>query len=168
MKTKKYLPLFCAALLSVSAFCGCGAEETTQDDPAVSQMEEETPEQYALGEVLSIEDTTVTLALRNGMGREKPEGEPPADGDMPEKPAGDIPEKPENIDGEKPDDMPERPEDKTTVSVDLSAFDTVDASAVAVGDLLSVTLDSEGGVLSVEPADLSEMPEMPERPSENE
>lgn len=165
MKVKKYLPLFCAALLSVSAFCGCGAEETTQDDPVISQTEEETPEQYALGEVLSIEDTTVTLALRNGMGREKPEGEPPANGDIPEMPDG---EKPNDM-PEKPDgDMPERPDGETTVSVDLSAFDTVDASALAVGDLLSVTLDSEGGVLSVEPADLSEMPEMPEKPSEKE
>lgn len=162
MKTKKYLPLFCAALLSVSAFCGCGAEETDpQNDPVISQTEEEVPEQYALGEVLSIEDTTVTLALRNGMGREKPEGEPPADRDMPEKPDG---EKPDDM-PERPDDIPERPDGETTVSVDLSAFDTVDVSALAVGDLLSVTLDSEGGVLSVEPADLSELPE---RPSDKE
>lgn len=162
MKTKKYLPLFCAALLSVSAFCGCGTEETVQDDPIISQEEEETPERYALGEVLSIEDTTVTLILRNNMGQEKPEGEPPADReDMPEMPDGDMPEKPENTDGEKPDDMPEKPAGETTVSVDLSVFDTVDASEVAVGDLLSVTLDNEGGVLSVEMADLSEMPEKP-------
>lgn len=189
MKKKKYTALLCAAVLTCGAFL-CGCSSTEAETEATQTTEAEMTQPMTMGEITAIDGTTVTLALRGGRGgmggemgerpempegMEKPDGEAPEgmekpDGDMPEmkegqepsaRPEGELPEGMEKPDGDMPENM-EMPEEQT-ITIDLSAFDTVNVEELAVGDMLSVELDADGNVLSVAAVALSQMPEMGEK-----
>lgn len=188
MKMKKQLTLFCTALLTIGSVCGCSSSaasmDATQSDTGIN---EELSQPMTLAEITAIDGTTVTLQLLGGRGGrgmgenpqapddaerpdmpegaerpEKGEGQQPPDmetGERPEIPEGSAPpekEHPEMSNEQKaPNDAPPASEPMT---VDLSAFDAIDITELAVGDFLSLTMDSEGNVTAIEKADLPEMP----------
>ncbi len=174
---KKHLTLFCTVLLSFSGLCGCSSAEPAADTSQATetnQIEQPT----TIGEITAIDDTTVTISLR---GSKQPAGERPeiSAGEMPEMPEG---ERPNGGKGEKPDipegEMPEPPEGERpnggkpdftekTITVDLSAFDTIDANSAEIGDLLELELSEDDTVLSVKKADLSQMPDISDKGDSN-
>ena len=168
MKKKKYLALLCAAVLACGAFfCGCASATTETEANTAQTTETEAPKPMMMGEITAIDGTTVTLQLRGGRGGigEKGEApEKPTDDEKPElKEDKERPEGENPVDGKRPESMPEA----ETITVDLSAFDTVNAEELAVGDMLSVEMDADGNVTAVATVDLSQMPERPEGKPEN-
>lgn len=183
MKMKKQLTLFCAALLTIGSVCGCGTEkapeDTTQQDAVLNK---ETAAPDVLAEITAIDGTTVTLRrLGGGQGMENFEmeenpsmaddgerPEPPETGEKPNENGGiqppgmenkELPEgfsPPEMNPGENAAGSPFPPAEPVTV--DLAAFDSIDISALAVGDFLSLTMDVDGNITAVEMAELPEMP----------
>lgn len=102
-----------------------GTRKEKSEDAAEQTPEEESSLEIT-GEELTITVTEDTVITKNSM--QKPEGEPPAEG---EKPEGDAPTEGQAPQGEPP------------------AGETITISDIQEGDIVSVTMDEDGNALTI-------------------
>ena len=159
----------------VSADAGAVTDATDESDEAdaSSENDDESQENVVLGEVKSVSDSEITIAVGTMKEMGQPEGDGQS-GEAPEKPEGDgqdgeAPEKPEGDgqDGEAPSMLELTGEEQTiTVTADTvitkqaggmqpggdsqdGEAEEISLSDIQEGDTVSVTLDEEGNAASI-------------------